>query len=54
MNSEKTLIEAHDTAEKVHDAIEKEFPEVKHCMVHVNPDNTYYICGNAFLTVIHI
>lgn len=40
MNSEKTLIEAHDTAEKVHDAIEKEFPEVKHCMVHVNPDNT--------------
>lgn len=38
MDSQKTLIEAHDTAEKVHDAIEKEFPEVKHCMVHVNPD----------------
>ena len=24
-------------AEQVHDAIEKAFPEVKHCMVHVNP-----------------
>ena len=38
MDSKKTLIEAHDTAEKVHDRIEAEFPEVKHCMVHVNPD----------------
>lgn len=38
MDSKKTLIEAHDTAEKVHDTIESEFPEVKHCMVHVNPD----------------
>lgn len=34
----KTLIEAHDTAESVHDAIEAAFPEVKHCMVHVNPE----------------
>ena len=33
----KTLAESHDTAEKVHDAIEKEFPDVKHVMVHVNP-----------------
>lgn len=32
-----TLFEAHDIAEKVHDKIEKEFPDVKHCMVHVNP-----------------
>lgn len=38
MDSNKTLIEAHDTAEKVHDTIERDFPEVKHCMVHVNPD----------------
>ena len=37
MDSQKTLIEAHDTAEKVHDEIERVFPEVKHCMVHVNP-----------------
>lgn len=31
------LVEAHDIAEQVHDAIEKDFPNVKHCMVHVNP-----------------
>ena len=33
----KTLYETHDIAERVHDAIEEDFPEVKHCMVHVNP-----------------
>lgn len=38
MDSSKTLVEAHDTAEEVHDSIEAHFPEVKHCMVHVNPD----------------
>lgn len=32
-----TLLEAHKIAENVHGAIEKEFTEVKHCMVHVNP-----------------
>ncbi|MDR0570820.1 MAG: cation diffusion facilitator family transporter [Clostridiales Family XIII bacterium] len=32
-----TLREAHETAQRVHDAIEQEFPAVKHCMVHVNP-----------------
>jgi len=37
MENSKTLTEAHSTAEKVHDNIEKNFPEVKHCMVHVNP-----------------
>ncbi len=31
------LTEAHDVAERVHDAIEARFPTVKHCMVHVNP-----------------
>lgn len=31
------LIEAHQIAERVHDAVEMEFPDVKHCMVHVNP-----------------
>lgn len=38
MAATNTLVEAHDTAELVHDAIEREFPDVKHCMVHVNPD----------------
>lgn len=32
-----TLQEAHEIAERVHDSIEREFPNVKHCMVHVNP-----------------
>ena len=32
-----TLVEAHRIAEAVHDAVENEFPTVKHCMVHVNP-----------------
>ena len=33
----KTLDETHAVAERVHDAIEQEFPRVKHIMVHVNP-----------------
>jgi cation diffusion facilitator family transporter len=32
-----TLDEAHDAAERVHDAIEMQYEKVKHCMVHVNP-----------------
>lgn len=32
-----TLFDAHKTAEAVHDSIEKNFKNVKHCMVHVNP-----------------
>ena len=35
--SNLTLLEGHNIAQKVHDAVEQEFPEVKHCMVHVNP-----------------
>lgn len=36
-DGEKTLNETHAIAERVHDAIETEFVQVKHCMVHVNP-----------------
>ena len=32
-----TLQKAHDIAEQVHENIEREFPKVKHIMVHVNP-----------------
>lgn len=32
-----TLKQAHDIAEKVHDLLEEKFPDIKHCMVHVNP-----------------
>ena len=31
------LLEAHAIAEKVHDAIEQQLPNCKHCMIHVNP-----------------
>ena len=32
-----TLYDAHEIAERVHDAVEAAFPLAKHCMVHVNP-----------------
>ena len=32
-----SLKEGHDIAQRVHDRIEADFPEVKHIMVHVNP-----------------
>lgn len=32
-----TLKDAHKIAEGVHTSVEEQFPEVKHCMVHVNP-----------------
>lgn len=35
--ADQSLIEAHAIAERVHHAIEVNFPQVKHCMVHVNP-----------------
>ncbi|HOO43565.1 MAG TPA: cation diffusion facilitator family transporter, partial [Bacillota bacterium] len=32
-----TLEKAHEIAEMLHDEIEEAFPEVLHCMIHVNP-----------------
>ena len=32
-----TLLEAHKVAETVHDHIENKLPQIKHCMIHVNP-----------------
>lgn len=32
-----SLVEAHDIAEAAHRRLEEEFPDVKHCTVHVNP-----------------
>ena len=37
VNKNLSVAEGHDIAEKVHSAIEQAFPNVKHCMVHVNP-----------------
>lgn len=34
---EMKLCDAHNIAQNVHDKIEKEFADVKHCLVHVNP-----------------
>lgn len=39
-DGDKTLREAHGIAEGVHDAIERNFPKVKHIMVHVNPEDS--------------
>lgn len=33
----KTLQEAHDVAERVHNELERNFPDIKHVMVHLNP-----------------
>ena len=35
-----TLTQSHDIAERVHERVERDFPDVKHCMVHVNPYKT--------------
>ncbi len=37
VNGSYTLRQAHEIAEEVHEGIEKNFPKVKHVMVHVNP-----------------
>ena len=38
-DGELSLRAAHDIAQRVHDDIERNFPEVKHIMVHVNPSD---------------
>lgn len=36
-DGDKPLKQTHEIAERVHDQIERQFPKVKHIMVHVNP-----------------
>ena len=36
-DGDSTLHQSHEAAQSVHDAIEANFPKVKHCMIHVNP-----------------
>lgn len=36
-DGEQSLREAHAVAEQVHTAVEYQFPDVKHIMIHVNP-----------------
>ena len=33
-----SLVKAHDIAEQVHSSVERNFPTVKHIMIHVNPE----------------
>ena len=37
VDGSKTLEAAHEVARRVHNSIERQFPRVKHIMVHVNP-----------------
>lgn len=37
IDGNKTLKDSHTIAEKIHDTLEKQFPKIKHIMIHVNP-----------------
>ena len=37
VNGELTLREAHQIAENVHNTVEREYPNIKHIMIHENP-----------------
>ena len=39
VDGEKSLRDAHQVAEHVHDQVERTFPDVKHIMIHLNPAN---------------
>ena len=41
-DGDMTLIDAHDIADTLHDAIEEEYPDVKHVMIHMNPAGYEY------------
>ena len=34
-----SLTKAHEIAHNVHDILESKYPQIKHCMVHVNPED---------------
>lgn len=38
VDSRLNIVDAHNIAQLLHDNIEQTLPEVKHCMVHVNPN----------------
>ncbi len=38
VKGDMSLIDAHNIAEDVHAGVEREFPDIKHVMIHVNPD----------------
>lgn len=40
MDGNLTLSEAHRVAEAIHDELEHRFPQLKHVMIHINPDES--------------
>lgn len=38
VDGDKSLRDAHAVAERVHNSVETTFPNIKHIMIHVNPD----------------
>ena len=40
VDGDKSLWQAHEIAERVHQNIEQRFAEVKHIMIHVNPSKS--------------
>lgn len=45
VDGSESLNDAHEAAQSVHDSIERAFPKVKHCMIHVNPENVKPVRG---------
>lgn len=37
VNGDLNLTDAHKIADRVHDMVEKEYPDIKHIMIHENP-----------------
>lgn len=38
VDGDKTLRDAHAVADQIHNNVENNFPDIKHIMIHVNPD----------------
>lgn len=37
VDGDKSLRDAHMVAERIHNSVEKDFPDIKHIMIHINP-----------------
>ena len=49
VKGELSLVSAHTIAEDVHHAVERQYPNVKHIMIHVNPDTGSESAGQKTL-----
>ena len=46
LDGDLSLKEAHDVAERLHDALENNYPEIKHVSIHMNPAGyAYHVPG---------